>query len=38
MRLRFGTIFVTALCAANVVEGAGNANEKWNIFSDVGLF
>ena len=38
MRLRFGTVLVTALCAALVAEGAGNACEKWNIFSDVGLF
>jgi hypothetical protein len=38
MRLRFGTVLVTALCATQVAEGAGNAGEKWNIFSDVGLF
>ncbi len=37
MRLRFGTVFVAVLCVATAAE-AGNANEKWNIFSDVGLF
>ena len=38
MRLRFGTILAATLCAGLVAEGAGNAGEKWNIFSDVGLF
>ena len=38
MRLQFGTVLVTALCAGLVAEGAGSACEKWNIFSDVGLF
>ena len=37
MRLRFGTILAAVLCVAMAAE-AGNANEKWNIFSDVGLF
>ena len=37
MRLRFGTIFAAVLCVATAAE-ASNANEKWNIFSDVGLF
>ena len=37
MRLRFGTILAAVLCVATAAE-AGNANEKWNIFSDVGLF
>ena len=38
MRLRFGRILVAAMCAAQMAEGAVSAGEKWNIFSDVGLF
>ncbi len=38
MRILFGTALVAAMCAAQMAEGAVNAREKWNVFSDVGLF
>ena len=37
MKTELGTILAAMLCVATAAE-AGNANEKWNIFSDVGLF
>ena len=34
----FRTILAVALCAASVAEGAGKACDKWDIFTDLGLF
>ena len=33
-----GVILAAVLCAACVAEGAGKACDKWNIFTDFGLF
>ena len=34
----FGTILAAALCVASVAKGADKACDKWDIFTDFGLF
>ena len=38
MRIPCGAIIAAAMVAANVAEGAGKACDKWDIFTDFGLF
>ena len=38
MRILCGTVLAAEMLAANVAVGAGKACDKWDIFTDVGLF
>ena len=38
MRILCGTVLAAAMCVAGVAEGAGKACDKWNVFTDFGLF